>query len=119
MSHSRILFGSAKSRAKLLGIAFELTQPLEIPEFCPILGVRLIRAVKRAKDNSASYDRINPSIGYTPVNTWVISFRANYLKQNKVFRTTDEMVTYCRAYGERTGILIAGKKAIIMPDSDT
>jgi hypothetical protein len=117
MSHSRILFGSAKQRAKLLGIAFELTQPLDIPEFCPILGIRLIRAIKRAKDNSASYDRINPNIGYTPENTWVISFRANYLKQNKVFRNMDELVAYCRAYGERGGTLVAGREAITVPDS--
>ena len=29
-----------------------------------------------------SVDRINPALGYTEDNVWVISFRANTIKQN-------------------------------------
>tara|TARA_R100001443_G_scaffold31498_2_gene45569 strand:- start:1677 stop:1922 length:246 start_codon:yes stop_codon:yes gene_type:complete len=52
-----------------------------VPDVCPLLGIPII---PKAKDryHSPSLDRKDNSKGYTPDNTWVISTRANVLKNN-------------------------------------
>lgn len=74
------LWHSAKSRAKIKGLAFDIEQAdITIPEVCPILGVRLER---RGSGTSPSLDRINPELGYIKGNVWVISNKANMMKSN-------------------------------------
>ena len=71
----------AKSRAKAKHVLFTITEKdIIIPEFCPILGIRLIKRRSKSGDNSPSLDRIVPSLGYVPGNVAVISQRANRLK---------------------------------------
>lgn len=75
----------AKSRAKKLGIPFNL-EPNEviIPEVCPVLGIPLVtyQGKRGYHPNSASLDRIDPNGGYCRGNVRVISARANLLKNN-------------------------------------
>lgn len=72
-----------KARAKLLGVPFNLTaEDFEIPEFCPVLGIKIERGTKGFHDNAASVDRLYPELGYTKGNIQIISFRANRLKGN-------------------------------------
>lgn len=72
---------SAKIRAFKKGIPFAITKAdLTIPEFCPILGIRLSLSKSVATGNSPSLDRINPKLGYVPGNVAVISYRANMIK---------------------------------------
>ena len=53
------------------------------PEYCPILGIRLVYGKKgRMVDASPSLDRVDPSKGYTLENTRVISNRANRIKND-------------------------------------
>lgn len=48
---------------------------------CPILGVEMTWADGLNYDPYArSLDRIDPELGYTPGNIWVISMRANQIK---------------------------------------
>lgn len=97
------LFEAARQRAKRSDLEFNITkEDIVIPDTCPVLGIP-IRAGKGrqvdvpkeqrklvgATDNSPSVDRIDNSKGYTKDNIRVISWRANYLKNNA---TLDELV---------------------------
>lgn len=85
-----IMLANAKKRAKLKGLDFDLTkEDIIIPEFCPILGIKLVRADKGFAENSASLDRIDNNRGYTRDNVRVISLRANKMKG---YATLDEMI---------------------------
>ena len=55
---------------------------MTIPEFCPILGIPLIRVGTIATDNSPSIDRIDSTKGYIKGNVQVISKKANTLKNS-------------------------------------
>jgi hypothetical protein len=77
------LLMAARSRARKKGRAFTLTlNDIHIPEFRPVLGVRLeLEArTRHARPNSPSLDRIEAHLGYVPGNVWVISHRANVIK---------------------------------------
>ena len=73
------LLSAAKSRAKRDNIRFEL-KPIDvsIPEFCPVLGIRI--TIGGSRHSSPSIDRIENSKGYIRGNVIVISDRANRLK---------------------------------------
>ena len=85
----RVMLYSAKKNAAKCGVPFALTDnDITIPEFCPVLGIRLQRGIGKPCYASPSLDRIVPRKGYVPGNVRVISFRANTLKQNA---TIEEM----------------------------
>lgn len=73
-----------RARCKLKGIKFELTldNVPEVPETCPILGIKLERFYGKSGGswNSPSLDRIIPALGYIPGNVQWISKRANSAK---------------------------------------
>ena len=69
-----------------MGIVSNLTlQDIEIPKFCPILGIRI---KYKGGDASPSVDRITPQFGYIKGNVQVISMRANRIKNDA---TPDEL----------------------------
>lgn len=75
------MWSNAKTRAKKIRQEFNLDyKDINIPEFCPILGIKLDR--NSGRDSSPSLDRINPALGYVKGNIWVISNKANRLKSN-------------------------------------
>lgn len=80
----RMLFSSAKQRAKRKGIEFSITlEDIVIPEFCPVFGFRLEPSTTSQRaDTSASLDRIDNNKGYTKDNIIVVSWLANRLKSN-------------------------------------
>ena len=83
--HERLMLARIKSRAKKLGIPFNITEEdINIPEVCPVLGVRLERQKGNGKhcNYTPSLDRIVPALGYIKGNVRVISNRANLLKSN-------------------------------------
>lgn len=59
-------------------------EPLDIviPSVCPLLGVRLVTKNTEMRPNSPTLDRILPEKGYTKDNVWVISARANTIKND-------------------------------------
>lgn len=78
---SRDMLQRARKRSKEWGRQCTLTlADIHIPEFCPILGIRLMDGDFVV--GSPSIDRIDSAEGYTPENTRVISWRANTLKNN-------------------------------------
>lgn len=79
-------YSQIKRRAKTKNIEFSLElKDLIIPEYCPILGIKLdIKNlyIKGNQDYKPSIDRINPKLGYTKNNICIISGRANRIKSD-------------------------------------
>lgn len=73
------MYQGAKQRAKKKNIEFSISkEDINIPLVCPILGVPFSFGTPYA----ASLDRINSDKGYTKENIWVISRKANLMKNN-------------------------------------
>jgi hypothetical protein len=73
----------AKQRCKKSGVVCTITEKdIVIPEFCPILGVKLEFGDMATRDNSPSLDRVQSELGYIPGNVAVISFKANRIKNH-------------------------------------
>lgn len=86
---------SAKVRAKKFGIPCTITaKDIEIPEFCPVLGVKLESGNKQFHENSPSLDRIIPELGYVPGNVAVMSFRANRIKGDATMEELKTMIAW-------------------------
>lgn len=104
-----VLYYGAKHRAKKTGLPFNLTpKDIVIPEFCPVLGMKLQECVgkKGPGDSSPSVDKIIPSLGYVKGNVRVISYRANAIKRD----ASAEELYKVLAYVERE----TGKEAALM-----
>ncbi len=77
----RSLYLNAKTRAKKKGVTFTITEAdIQIPKFCPLLGLELIPSRGKPWDRSPTLDCIDNTRGYTPDNIWVVSFLGNTLK---------------------------------------
>lgn len=89
----QILFGNAQQRAKRKGIEFSITrEDIAIPDYCPLLGIKLSKGSEGGSDHSPSLDRIDPSFGYTKDNIWVISMKANRLKNDATLAEMEMLV---------------------------
>lgn len=83
------IYRQVKSRSKRLGIDFNLDkEDIVIPEYCPILLIKLEVGDGRIMNNSPSLDRVDNTKGYIKGNVRVISFKANRCKSNL---TNDEI----------------------------
>lgn len=75
------LFYAARFRAKENKLDFDIElSDIIIPTECPVLGIEI--STSKEKNNSPSLDKIIPSLGYTKGNVRVISWRANWIKNN-------------------------------------
>jgi hypothetical protein len=86
----------AKKRAIQLGLEFnlELSDFLEIPAICPILGISLFRSGPR--DNSPQIDRVIPAKGYVKGNVNIISGRANRIKSDATIKELEAILKYMK-----------------------
>jgi hypothetical protein len=86
LTPSYILYSSAKHRAKIKNIPFnlELSDLPPIPEKCPVLDIPILinKGPSANNGNGPSLDRIEPNLGYVRGNIRIISHRANTLKSN-------------------------------------
>lgn len=91
-------FTLKKSFAKRNGIEFNINfGELEFPESCPILNIKLdYFATGYPKDNSPSFDRIDNTLGYVTGNVYVISNRANTLKNSATIDEVEAILNYMR-----------------------
>lgn len=77
------MFSNAKKRAKEKGWEFDLVlEEMTIPDLCPLLGIPLFKGEVHYTDNSPTLDRVDSNGGYTKDNVWVISMKANRIKNN-------------------------------------
>lgn len=85
MSVEQKMRKAAKGRATRKGLEFDISAAdIMIPKCCPVLGIplRTSRGIGKHTANSPSLDRIDPTRGYVKDNIWVISMRANTLKND-------------------------------------
>ena len=94
----KVLLTQSRIRAKKRGLDHTINiEDIRIPSICPVLGIQLNQGGNT--DNSPSLDRIDSSKGYTPDNVWVISTRANRIKNDA---TPDELIQLVRALTAKT-----------------
>ena len=76
------MFLNARARSKHKNMEFTITkEDIIIPEVCPLLGIE-IKTGAKDRNHSPSIDRKDSKKGYTPNNIWVVSSRANTLKND-------------------------------------
>jgi hypothetical protein len=87
-----LLLRSAKHRSKVNNLAINITpEDIVIPEYCPILKIKLECSRVNASKNSPSLDKIIPELGYIKGNIQVISNLANTMKWDANF---EELVNF-------------------------
>lgn len=85
---AKLRCSSIKTRANRDGVPFNLTPDdllAALPDdmICPAIGIPMVLHSKGAPSaNTASVDKLIPSLGYIPGNIEVISQKANTLKQD-------------------------------------
>lgn len=105
----RQLLYYAKSRARRLGVPFDITvDDLSMPEVCPVLGIPIHygargRGRNQAAADSPSLDRIVPSLGYVKGNVIVVSWRANALKKDATVRELRALADFYGQYESPRG----------------
>lgn len=79
----RRMLRSAKERAIKNNLPFNISvEDIQIPSHCPILGIEISPSKQSVSPNSPSLDRKYPALGYVKGNIWVISYKANTMKND-------------------------------------
>lgn len=96
------LFKSLKNRAKANGIPFNLEyEDIQWPEKCPVFDVVLqYDTIDKAQNDSASFDKVIPELGYIKGNVRIISHRANWLKQDSTIQQLEKIIRYMKEHNE-------------------
>lgn len=103
------LVGRAKRRAKDKGIEFDLKpSDIQVPVKCPILDLPLKWLNGPQNGNSATLDRIDRSNGYVKGNVWVISSRANLMKNDASEEELQKFADWINKGKEKYGNQTAG-----------
>lgn len=91
------LFLETRKRANSEGIKFDLEESdIQIPDVCPILQIKLQQHIDFARDDSPSIDRLIPSKGYVKGNCFIISYKANRMKQDNTLEDLEKIVKYIK-----------------------
>jgi hypothetical protein len=84
------LVSRLRHAAKRKKVPFNLNADhITLPEYCPVLGIKLAFNTVASDDNSYSVDRIDNTKGYTMDNICIMSLKANKMKSNG---TLEELV---------------------------
>lgn len=93
----RYLLRYAKKRAKEKSLECTIrASDIPLREFCPILGVQLVKNRGQWAGNSYSLDRVDSTKGYVPGNVQVISWQANNLKSNLSVEQVERLLAYMK-----------------------
>ena len=94
------LLENSKRNARAKGIEHSISRSdIIIPEYCPILRIKLTNTRGIGKgtslsDSSVSLDRIDPTKGYISGNVQVICWKANRIKSNLCPSELDTLCKY-------------------------
>ena len=81
------IWSKAKQRAEKNGLEFNIEDSdIIIPKVCPLLEIPLEWGVKGNYESSPSLDRIDSTKGYIKGNVWIISKKANSMKNSATFK---------------------------------
>ena len=84
-----------RHRAKQSNIPCDLNESdIEIPTHCPILGIEIKFEKGKARETTPSLDRIVPEKGYVKGNCYIISKKANRMKQDNTPETLRAILAY-------------------------
>jgi hypothetical protein len=88
-----------KIRAKRNNIPFSITKEEWIAMYpndgmCPVFKTPFVWGETFDRENSPSFDRIIPELGYIIGNVKVISWRANRIKSNSTLKELELLVSY-------------------------
>jgi hypothetical protein len=106
MTQTCAMVGDARRRAKLKCLEFNIDREYIrslVVSHCPVFGIPLEWSCRREEsrkmplENSPSLDRIDPTKGYVKGNVWIISNKANMIKNNA---THEELKVVAKAVGE-------------------
>lgn len=87
------MWKAAKDRADKKGLEFNIEESdILIPTICPLLNIPIEFGTKEDYNSSPSLDRIDNTKGYIKGNVWVISKKANTMKNSA---TLEELHTFC------------------------
>ena len=90
---------NAKQRAKRDNVPFDIeVDDIQIPEICPVLGIKLEVNVggDTWEDASPSLDKFYPPKGYVKGNVQIISWKANRLKSNGTPEDWIKVANWCQ-----------------------
>lgn len=77
------MLNNSKQRAKKDNIEHNiLLEDIVIPDYCPVLGIKLETGDRKSHNNAPSIDRIDNNKGYTKDNICIMSVKANLLKKD-------------------------------------
>jgi len=92
-----LIWMETKKRAQKRGIPFDIEiSDIVIPKVCPILEIELTFGVGKVHDASPSLDRIVPEKGYVKGNCFIISSKANRMKQENTLETLEKIIQYIK-----------------------
>lgn len=111
------MYIAARNRAKRKGIEFNIDEAdITIPEICPLLEIPIEYGTKSNYDRSPSLDRIDNTKGYIKGNVWVISQKANAMKNSATFEElkifSTNILRYSPSYTKQEGIEQEDKKPL-------
>jgi hypothetical protein len=92
---------ATRSAAKKRGVEFTITREhLVLHTHCPLLGIKLKNGVGsgRPLDSSPTIDRLENDLGYVPGNVWVVSHKANRIKNNSTIQEMELVLTNWKMY---------------------
>ncbi len=90
-----MLYRSAKQRAKKYGVPFTLKHSdVVVPEFCPVLGIKLKNQRGKMCESSPTIDRLYPEKGYTKENICIMSNRANRIKSDASIEELEKIISF-------------------------
>ena len=95
------IFNSAKARAKRRKLPIDINlEDIIVPEYCPVLGIKLSRGNGKSQPNSPSLDRIKPELGYVKTNIKIISHKANTIKNNSTIEEIELVLDYMKSHND-------------------
>lgn len=87
------MLARARHRAKKNNLPFNIElSDIVIPKTCPLLGIELKSNTDKTSPNNPSLDKIIPELGYVKGNIWVVSLRANKLKNDASLQELELLV---------------------------
>ena len=98
LSYRKSMLRSAKARTLKFNLDFNIDlDDIVLPKVCPLLNIPL-SINSSNKDYSYSLDKIDPKKGYVKGNVWVISFRANKIKNDASLSELELLTSNLRKY---------------------
>lgn len=93
----RALLNRARARARKKKVPFNLVlDDIVVPEFCPVLGMRLVFGDGHSTPASPTVDRLKPGLGYVRGNIQVMSHRANTIKSNATAEEIEKVARWLK-----------------------